>query len=161
MLLDLCNKQLKSLVIPENTTELYCSNNELITLPKLPETLKVLYCDNNNLITLPELPKNLNFLVCDNNNLIKLPNFPINLRVIYCNNNKITSLPVFNKKLIIIYCHYNKLIEIKNESRIHKSKLILKEIQVYNEKMNIAKIKVNLFDIHEILLKKTIIEFLV
>ena len=33
--------------LPQNLEELYCSNNQLISLPTLPQNLKVFDCNNN------------------------------------------------------------------------------------------------------------------
>ena len=50
-------------------TELYCSANQLTTLPELPASLRGLWCQNNQLKTLPELPARLSLLDCHDNQL--------------------------------------------------------------------------------------------
>ena len=44
--------------IPDDTTVLYCFNNQLTTLPTLPFSLKVLWCGNNQLPTWYNLSPN-------------------------------------------------------------------------------------------------------
>lgn len=53
----------------ENIEELYCSNNQLISLPKLPDTLIKLNCWDNQLSSLPKLPDTLETFECSHNNL--------------------------------------------------------------------------------------------
>jgi len=43
----------------KNLEKLYCSSNNLTSLPILPENLKELYCSYNNLNYLSDLPKKL------------------------------------------------------------------------------------------------------
>ena len=79
MKLDLSNKGLTTLdgIDLSRVTYLYCSNNQLTSLPPLPKTLKELICWNNQLTSLPPLPETLKKLSCDDNRL--LPDLPYGL----------------------------------------------------------------------------------
>jgi len=66
---------------------LYCSGNQLTSLPRLPPNIVIIECDNNLLTALPELPESLNFLICNNNRLRVLPELPPDLQEIECNGN--------------------------------------------------------------------------
>ncbi len=50
---------------------IYCSYNQLTSLPKLPNSLKKLHCGYNQLKSLPELANSLQELKCCNNKFIK------------------------------------------------------------------------------------------
>ena len=52
-------------------THLYCSDNQLSSLPDLPPTLINLYCSNNQLSSLPDLPSTINHLWHPMNQFIK------------------------------------------------------------------------------------------
>ena len=45
--------------LPSTLIELYCNNNQLLSLPELPNTLTYLNCSDNQLSSLPELPNRL------------------------------------------------------------------------------------------------------
>jgi len=66
---------------------LYCSRNQLTSLPRLSPNIVIIECDNNLLTALPELPESLNFLICNNNRLTVLPELPANLQELECNGN--------------------------------------------------------------------------
>jgi hypothetical protein len=66
---------------------LYCSGNQLTSLPRLPPNIVIIECDNNSLTALPELPESLNFLICNNNHLTVLPELPVDLQEIECDGN--------------------------------------------------------------------------
>jgi hypothetical protein len=60
--------------LPNELTELNCSNNLIQKLPKLPTKLEILQCYNNKLQELPhELPDTLRYFNCSNNNIDTLP----------------------------------------------------------------------------------------
>jgi len=69
---------------------LYCSNNQLTSLPELP-ACRQLYCYDNELTSLPELPA-CHTLQCSNNQLTSLPELPA-CKELYCSYNSLTSLP--------------------------------------------------------------------
>jgi Leucine-rich repeat (LRR) protein len=103
--------------LPKSLVELYCSKNQLNSLPNLIQLpkLKILYCYYNQLTSLPDLitVKNLQILNCYNNNLILLPELTTltKLQILNCSNNKITSLPNLTKlkSLKMLYCSHNVL----------------------------------------------------
>jgi hypothetical protein len=77
--LDYSNKGLRSLPeLPYTLIELYCGNNQLITLPELPN-IRDLYCNGNQLRVLPKLPETLELLICYSNQLRVLPELPASL----------------------------------------------------------------------------------
>ena len=94
-------------------TELYCSANQLTTLPEvLPTSLTKLDCSRNQLTTLPEvLPTSLTVLYCRNNQLTTLPEvLPTSLTELDCGNNQLTTLPeVLPTSLTVLDCHHNQL----------------------------------------------------
>ena len=55
--------------LPDSLTELWCSRNQLTSLPDLPASLTVLHCYNNHLTSLPDLPDSLTKLWCSDNQL--------------------------------------------------------------------------------------------
>lgn len=89
--------------------ELYCKNNELVSLPQLPNSLKRLCCENNQLSSLPELNDNLILLSCCDNELVLLPQLPNSLESLYCENNQLRSLPQLPNNLESLYCENNEL----------------------------------------------------
>jgi Leucine-rich repeat (LRR) protein len=95
--------------LPENIKILYCSNNQLTSLPILPQNLKILSCSNNQLTSLHSLPENLEQLYCSNNQLTSLPTLPQNLKILCCGNNLLNSLPTLPKNLEQLYCCNNQL----------------------------------------------------
>ena len=50
----------------KNLQTLYCSDNQLTSLPSLNEKLQTLNCQYNKLTSLPCLNENLRVLICDN-----------------------------------------------------------------------------------------------
>ena len=88
-----------------NCKELYCSDNQLTTLPELPNCER-LDCSYNQLTTLPELPKCVD-LDCNGNELTTLPEL-LNCKNLTCYNNKLNKLPEL-PKCIELNCYYNQL----------------------------------------------------
>jgi len=121
----------------KNLKKLYCSYNELTSLPVLPENLEILCCDNNKLTSLPILPKKLKILRCSNNKLILLPSLPENLENLYCYNNQLTLLPNLPEKLKKLWCDYNKLTSLpvlpENLKELYFDKNPICEIICYND----------------------------
>jgi Leucine-rich repeat (LRR) protein len=94
--------------------ELYCSYNELTSLPLLPNTLKELYCGGNKLTSLPILPNTLERLSCSGNRITKIPNLPNTLKELYCSYNQLTRLPNLSNTLEILSCGCNQLTSLPN-----------------------------------------------
>lgn len=88
---------------------LYCSSNQLTSLPTLPKNLTYLSCGLNQLTSLPTLPKNLTYLSCDLNQLTSLPDLPNSLVSMYCTNNKLLSLPPLSVNLERLHCSNNQI----------------------------------------------------
>jgi Leucine-rich repeat (LRR) protein len=110
--INVSNKNIKSL--PDlsrfkNLKQLYCSDNELTSLPNLPQNLETLSCSDNKLTSLPTLPQNLEVLHCYSNKLTSLPNLPQNLKQLSCSNNELTSFPTLPQSLKTLFCYNNKL----------------------------------------------------
>ena len=98
----------------KNLKELYCSDNQITSLPTtLPQGLEILYCSNNQLTSLPTtLPQGLEILYCSNNQLTSLPDLIRfkNLREFNCYKNQITSLPTaLPQSLETLCCFDNQL----------------------------------------------------
>ena len=73
--------------------DLYCSFNNLTSLPDNLTVNGDLDCSHNNLTSLPDNLTVNGHLYCNNNNLTSLPdNLTVN-RHLYCINNNLTSLP--------------------------------------------------------------------
>lgn len=97
-ILDLSNLGLNELPpIPDDCSELDCSDNNLTFLPELPNCT-TLICYNNKLTSLPKLP-NCFELGCSENQLTSLPDLP-KCKILYCRQNKLRSLP----NLPICFC---------------------------------------------------------
>jgi Leucine-rich repeat (LRR) protein len=94
--------------------EIYCSHNQLTSLPELNHQLKKLHCQCNKLTSLPELNEHLQELYCSFNLLTFLPKLNVNLRMLYCSDNQIIYLPLLNKGLNCIHCYKNQLITLPN-----------------------------------------------
>jgi len=92
-----------------NLKELYCSNNQLTSLPKLNNSLEILYCYDNQLTSLPKLNNSLQRLYCSNNQLTSLPELNNSLQRLYCSNNQLTSLSKLNDSLQELWCYNNQL----------------------------------------------------
>ena len=90
-------------------THLYCSNNQLTSLPPLNENLTQLDCSHNKLTWLPPLNNNLEYLTCSDNHLTWLPHLNDNLQKLYCSRNQLTELPSLNDNLRYLDCNYNPL----------------------------------------------------
>ena len=80
-------ESIDSLIKLPKLKALFCSNNQLITLPTLPTTLQRLDCENNKLETLLPLPTTLQELNCANNELRTLPPLPKTLYYLNCRDN--------------------------------------------------------------------------
>ena len=94
---DLCN-------LPSNTIELYCSYNQLTSLPELPFSLQELYCFRNQLTSLSELPSSLQKLDCSYNQLTSLPELPPSLQGLYCSDNPLDKIyPDLKKETINLW----------------------------------------------------------
>lgn len=106
--------QLRTLpVLPNGLKVLVCGNNQLLALSELPETLRELHCENNQLQSLPTLPNGLKVLDCGINQLLALPALPNGLRKLHCRNNQLPSLPVLPGTLEVFYCYNNPLIFVR------------------------------------------------
>ena len=130
---DLCN-------LPSNTIELYCSYNQLTSLPELPPSLQELHCSHNQLTSLPELPPSLQELHCFGNQLTSLPELPHSLQRLHCSGNpldkiypdlKINTINLWNRTTLFIQtkwrikervklCPYHKLGKIHMEEEWKK-----------------------------------------
>ena len=110
--IDVLNKSLTylpSLKRFHKLKKLYCSYNQLTSLPELNDSLQELYCSNNQLTSLPELNHSLQSLYCSYNQLTSLPELNDSLQRLYCSKNQLTSLPELNHSLQKLYCSYNQL----------------------------------------------------
>lgn len=115
--------------IPDNVTEINCSGNRLLHLPRLPKALTRLNCSNNQLTSLPQLPDSLTMLDCSKNYLTELPDLhttsithlicsenmitsvprlPTTLRCFSCHTNNLHTLPEMPQSLILLWAHFNK-----------------------------------------------------
>ena len=112
-----------------NLEILYCSHNNLTSLPPLPDNLKRLFCNTNKLTSLPPLNENLIYLDCNNNILTSLPPLPEKLEELVCYRNKLTSLPPLPEKLEYLCCFNNPISEIINGNNTSEIK---KQIQILN-----------------------------
>jgi Leucine-rich repeat (LRR) protein len=92
------------LPLPDSLQRLFCSDNNLVSLPTLPDSLQILYCSDNKLVSLPTLPDSLQILDCYNNNLVSLPTLPDSLQILSCQYNNLVSLPTLPDSLQILYC---------------------------------------------------------
>ncbi|MFN0204663.1 MAG: T9SS type A sorting domain-containing protein [Bacteroidia bacterium] len=90
-------------------TYLYCSSNQLTSLPLLPTSLTNLECNNNQLISLANLPLNITHLYCKNNQLSNIASLPANLSYLDCSNNQLSSLPVVPNTTVSLNCSNNLL----------------------------------------------------
>jgi Leucine-rich repeat (LRR) protein len=115
--------------LPQNLKKLSCSANQITSLPNLPQTLEILYCSDNQLTSLPTLPQNLEILYCYSNELTSLPTLPHNLELLHCSNNQLTSLPTPPQNLKELYCHDNPISKIVNFNCLIKIK---QHIQILN-----------------------------
>ena len=107
------NNQLSSLPpLPDSLRHLEFASNKLTSLPPLPDGLESLDCYTNQLTSLPPLPDYLVYLDCQNNKLTYLPKLPDRLKYLYCENNKLTSLPPLPDSLEELICkgnHFNQI----------------------------------------------------
>ena len=107
---------------------IYCSNNQLTSLPQLNEKLKHLCCSHNKLTFLPHLNENLKGLYCSNNQLTSL-HLNEKLKHLYCNNNQLTSLHL-NEKLELFDYRINPIYEIIGYNNKH---IINQKMQILNK----------------------------
>ncbi len=90
--------------------ELYCNNNDLITITDLPDSLELIYCSDNQLTALPaSLPAKLEQLKCENNKLNALPELPNSLLILFCSDNLLSALPALPNNLDNLTCNDNFL----------------------------------------------------
>ena len=112
-----------------NLKKLYCSANNLTSLPDLPDSLKILdftnnlltelpilsnslieiYCINNLIDTITILPDSLKKIDCSDNLLRSLAPLPVNLVSLNCRNNHISLLPSLPNNLTLLDCSSNNL----------------------------------------------------
>jgi len=120
--LDLSNRGLTKVPpIPNDVTELYLSNNQIVELKEgvFPSSLKKLYLSNNQIIELKEgvFPSELQELGLYYNQIVELKEgvFPSGLRVLDMSNNQIVELKkgVFPSGLQILNLSYNQIVELK------------------------------------------------
>ena len=102
-------ESIKNHILPNSLRNLWCSNNELTSLPNLPNSLIDLYCHINKLTSLPNLPDSLKKLYCWKNQLASLPKLPNSLQNLNCYNNKLTLLPNLPNSLQRLFCNNNSL----------------------------------------------------
>ena len=110
--LDISNKNIANLIGIVGFTglrTLFCSYNQLTSLPTLPNSLQQLYCDNNQLTFLPILPNSLQGLFCSSNQLTSLSTLPNSLQQLWCHTNRLSSLPILPNSLQQLWCHTNRL----------------------------------------------------
>ena len=117
--------------LPYDIKSIDVSEQNLNYLPSLSrfKNLEILYCSRNNLTSLPPLPENLKRLYCNTNKLTSLPHLPKKLEILYCNTNQLTSLRSLNEKLEILYYDNNPISEIIKGNNID---VIKKQIQTIN-----------------------------
>ena len=111
-ILSVGNRNIQSLAGLEHFTQLqrlYCSDNDLTSLPVLPIDLTILFCHDNRLTSLPELSSELIHLLCRNNQIAIMPALPSKLDSLDCDNNLLTGLPEFPLTLKQLNCKYNKI----------------------------------------------------
>ena len=73
---------------------LNCSDNNLLSIPKLPDSLEELHCYYNSLLFLPDLPANLKVLIAYTNILSSLPtSLPATLTTLNFSGNNVSVLP--------------------------------------------------------------------
>ena len=121
-------------MLSETLERLFCSNNQLTSLPTLPQNLKILYCSGNQLSSLPMLSETLKKLVCYNNQLTLLPTLPQNLESLNFSNNQLTSLPTLPKNLKELYCYNNPIYKIVNDDSLFQIK---QNVQIINNFRNL------------------------
>ncbi len=90
--------------------ELNCWGNQLSSLGSLPNSLQEIYCGNNNFVSLDVSNKtNLQTLSCPNNKLTSLNMSGCTaLKNLICNNNQLTSLSTLPSAIQSINCSNNK-----------------------------------------------------
>jgi hypothetical protein len=93
----------------DSLLELYCTFNQLTSLPSLPSTLNTLYCNYNQLPSLSSLPSNLEILNCESNLLTSLPALPSSLLQLTCSSNPISTLPSLPNNLFWLAASYCQL----------------------------------------------------
>ena len=122
-----CPDEFKGIQPKKDIQSLYCSNNQLTSLPAeigLLTNLRVLYCSSNELASLPaEIGSltNLQNLYCNNNQLTSLPSeigLLTNLQELHYYNNQLTSLPAeigLLTNLQELVCSINQLTSLPAE----------------------------------------------
>jgi hypothetical protein len=99
--------------IPDSIEILYCTNVDMVTLPKLPSNLKFLDCGKNNIKRLPKLPESLLCLDVTENENIKLGKMPKNLHCLRCEKCNLSKLNIKNSNLTTLMCNNNKLTNLE------------------------------------------------
>lgn len=100
-------------LVPENTTELDCSNIGLTSLYGCLENIIKLDCNFNNLRNLDGCPKSVKELFCNYNQLTTLRGCSDNVEILMCNCNNLLTLEGCSKNAKIISCFDNNLISLK------------------------------------------------
>ena len=103
-----------------NLNYIFCSQNQITSIPTLPKRLQYLDCSDNQIKLLPALPSGLTSLYCEKNLLQVLPTLPATLTYLKCSNNQLHSLPVSSDGLPnigFIYCSYNQLQSLPDLSK--------------------------------------------
>ena len=97
--------------LPDDTEVINISCKSIAYIPCLKRfhKLQELYCSNNQLTSLPNLNDSLQRLHCSDNELTRLPELNNSLRELYCHHNQLTSLPEINESLQRLHCSDNPL----------------------------------------------------
>ena len=118
--------------------EIYYRNQEGESIKNhiLPTSLKFLYCSNNQLTSLPDLPSHLQELICYNNQLTSLPDLPNSLRKLYCSENQLTSLPIFENEILLAFNQDNPIEYIPYNTNISLFDGVENKINIKNYPYN-------------------------
>jgi len=122
--------------LPLDTTEINVSSKGLTYLPDLSrfKQLTHLFCSYNQLTSLPPLNNTLTHLSCYYNQLTELPPLNDNLKRLNCYYNQLTELPPLNNKLTLLYCYDNKLTWLPPLNN-NLEKLSCYDNNIYNENL--------------------------
>ncbi len=144
------HNQLTSLPALSNCVKLYCFHNQLTSLPPLPNCVELI-CSYNQLTTLtpsggtsrPALP-NCVELHCGNNQLTSLPELP-KCAVLWCSNNQLTSLPTL-PKCVFFYCYDNRLFstDLSDWKKLWKLKSSIYRTRGINKFLRIIRLRLYL-----------------
>ena len=100
-------------VVPEGTTNVDVSENQLISLAGLPKSVTVVNCSSNSVISLVGCPPLLKELYCSDNALISLKALPSSVTALDVSGNDLTSLVGLPASLVELYCSYNQLVSLE------------------------------------------------